>query len=230
MTGVQTCALPICPYEVLATTWLPYEKVQFLKVLEDVFERTYNSGKFFYTLRYLERFYADNIFRLYEAMTRSWLKAGNDRIAVADKALCHFLWDFICHDARVPAPAHRVLKELLSLDMLITFRFRLLPDFLGWQEAPRKDTDRLFREEERLRPYIGNYRFTNWRDIKMRYRIWPVCDRTKEALSCYRHAPAGHAWIISFKDDEGISWQMMAAAADGRQETEATGKDCHGTI
>lgn len=221
---------PCGPYEVLATTWLSYEKVQFLKVLEDVFERTYNSGKFFYTLRYLERFYPDNIFRLYEAMTWSWLKAGNDRIAVADKALCQFLWDFICHDGQIPASAHAVLQELLSLDMLITFRFRLLPDFLGWQEAPRKDTDSLFREETRLRQYTGDYRFTNWRDIKMRYRIWPVSEETKDELSRYCPAPDGVAWIIAARNDEGVSWQMMPAVSPEWEQTEDIRKDCHGTI
>ena len=35
---------PQGPSDVLETTWLPYERVRYMKVFEDVFERTYNSG------------------------------------------------------------------------------------------------------------------------------------------------------------------------------------------
>ena len=41
------------PHEILSTKYMPYCALRFLKVLEDVFEHTYNSGRFVYTLKYL---------------------------------------------------------------------------------------------------------------------------------------------------------------------------------
>ena len=84
---------PQGPYEVLATTWLPYEKVAYLKVLEDVFERTYNSGKFTYLFNWLGRLFAPDYMKLYEALTEEWLVLHNDQKALSDESLRHFL----CH-------------------------------------------------------------------------------------------------------------------------------------
>ena len=38
----------------------------------------------------------------------------------------------------------------------------------------------IFRDEAWLRQFARDYHFTNWRDIKMRYRIWPA----SPALAC----------------------------------------------
>lgn len=215
---------PCGPYEVLETTWLPYEKISFLKVFEDVFERTYNAGKFPYFLRYLEQFYENNVFALYEAMTKDWLQEGCDRIAVADKALCEFLWHFAClhlqEDVRV------VARELLVLDMLVTFHYRVHPDFLHWQELPRSQTDALFRSEEKLRSFVPAYIFTNWRDIKMRYRIWAVSDGMKRELAKYVDVPSGPVWLLTEKTEDGVLWQLLPAGTG--QMTE--GKEHDGTI
>lgn len=80
------------PYEVLATTWLPYDRVQYMKVFEDVFERTYNSGKFTNFFHYLDGFYEDDSFALYSAMTDRWLTEELDQVALSDRKLCQF-WD-----------------------------------------------------------------------------------------------------------------------------------------
>jgi len=49
--GIQYHSKP--PYEVLSTTWLPYEDVRTLKGIEEVVERYYNSLQFESSLRYL---------------------------------------------------------------------------------------------------------------------------------------------------------------------------------
>ena len=41
------------PYEVLATKYLNYKEMRFLKILEEVFNLTANSGRFPFTLAYL---------------------------------------------------------------------------------------------------------------------------------------------------------------------------------
>lgn len=200
---------PCGPYEVLATTWLPYEKVQFLKVFEDVFERTYNSGKFTHVLAYVSRFYDDNVFAFYAAMTEAWLAQGKDRIAVADAALCEFLWHFLTTCTRLDKGTLAVAKELLALDMLTVFSFRWQPSFLGWSEAPRSETDSLFQDEKRMQAYLADYHFTNWRDLKMRYRIWPVSAAAKSELGRTAAVPEGPAWLLAEKKKDGVTWQVI---------------------
>ncbi|MCI1821022.1 MAG: B12-binding domain-containing radical SAM protein [Megasphaera sp.] len=199
---------PCGPYEVLATKWLPYEKIRYLKVFEDVFERIYNSGKFYYTLAYLGRFCHDDYMLLYERITAYWIEEKNDAAAVSDYNLCRFFWRFLCKQAAYQEHL-AVLRELLSLDMLVFFRFRIKPDFLDWQEAERSVTDSLFRCEENMRQYIHEYTFTNWRDIKMRYFLWPVSNETKNELQRYAKMTEGAAYILAEKRRNGVCWQLI---------------------
>lgn len=199
---------PCGPYEVLATQWLPYEQVAFLKVFEDVFERIYNSGKFIYTLNYLDNLAGVDIFSFYEAVTRLWIAEGNDDKSLSDYDLCRFFWRFLVQ--RITDKSKQaILRELLCLDMLTFFRFRIKPDFLNWQEAERSITDELFRDEAYLRRYIRDYSFTNWRDIKMRYRIWPISEETKNVLSGYVPAPVQTAYVLAHKTDAASTWQLI---------------------
>lgn len=83
--------------------------------------------------------------------------------------------------------------------MLTVFSFRLQPSFLGWSEAPRSETDSLFRDEKRMQAYLADYHFTNWRDLKMRYRIWPVSAAAKSELGRTAAVPEGPAWLLAEK-------------------------------
>jgi anaerobic magnesium-protoporphyrin IX monomethyl ester cyclase len=102
-----------------------------------------------------------------------------------------------------------VAKELLALDMLTVFSFRLQPSFLGWSEAPRSETDSLFRDEKRMQVYLADYHFTNWRDLKMRYRIWPVSAAAKSELGRTAAVPEGPAWLLAEKKKDGVTWQVI---------------------
>lgn len=198
---------PQGPYEVLATQWLSYDKVAYLKVFEDVFERLYNSGKFMYTLNYLDRAYTADFFLLYEQLTDQWIAEGNDRLAISDEQVSRFLWRFIQRTCK--PSAQDLLSKLLCLDILTFFRFRQKPDFLDWPEADRVQTDPLWRNEEWLRQYFPDYAFTNWRDIKMRFRIFTVPADLKDELSRYMAVPAGAAYLIGEKTRDGVTWNMI---------------------
>ena len=193
----------------MATTWLPYDKVAYLKVLEDVFERTYNSGKFTYLFAWLGRHYAPDYMKLYEALTDEWLVLHNDQKALSDESLCHFLWHCLTDILDLTGAQQALAKELLALDMLTFFRFRLHPDFLGWCEAPRSRTDAIFRDEAWLQQYVPDYHFTNWRDIKMRYRIWPVSPALKVELRRYGPVPDGEAYLLAEKKKDRASWRVI---------------------
>lgn len=205
---------PQGPYEVLATTWLPYEKVAYLKVFEDVFERTYNAGKFTYLLNWLGRLYAPDYMRLYEALTDEWLVLHNGQKALSDENLCRFLWHCLEGVLDLTAGQKALARELLALDMLTFFRFRLHPDFLGWAEAPRSETDAIFRDEAWLQHYLPEYHFTNWRDVKMRCRIWPLSSAMKEELRRYEDIPDDGAYILAEKKKDRADWCVIPAKGE----------------
>lgn len=210
---------PCGPYEVLATTWFPYERIRYMKVFEDVFERTYNAEKFSYTLAYAETFFKDDYFTLYEYITDAWLAKGYDRIAINDETLCRFLWECIDQILPLTAEAKNVCRELLAFDMLMFFRFRLPVDFLGWHECGREETDGIFREEAWLSGYVPAYHFTSWRDIKMRYRIWRVSQDTLRELRRYQDIPDGDVYILAEKGTDGVTWQAIPIEREHHERT-----------
>lgn len=200
---------PCGPYEVLETTWLPYEKVRYMKVFEDVFERTYNADKFVYVLAFLSDIYQADYFKLYERLTDEWLRLKNDEKALSDEHLCQFLWHCIQDVLMLSAEQQQTARELLILDMLTFFRFRYRLDFLGWEEAPRSETDAIFRDEAWLRQYVPAYTFTSWRDIKMRYRIWRVSKPAMQELQQYTVIPNQAAYILAEKRSHDTTWQII---------------------
>ncbi len=200
---------PCGPYEVLETTWLPYEKVRYMKVFEDVFERTYNADKFVYVLAFLADIYQADYFKLYERLTDEWLRLKNDEKALSDEHLCQFLWHCIQDVLMLSAEQQQTARELLILDMLTFFRFRYRLDFLGWEEAPRSETDAIFRDEAWLRQYVPAYTFTSWRDIKMRYRIWRVSKPAMQELQQYTVIPNQAAYILAEKRSHDTTWQII---------------------
>lgn len=200
---------PCGPYEVLATSWLSYEKIRYLKVFEDVFERVYNGGKFFYLCTYLADLAAPDYYKLYEKMTDMWLSLHYDEIAISDEKLCRFLYTCIQQVLNLTAEQKKIATELLALDMLIFFRFRLKPDFLGWHEANREITDPLFRNEPWMKQFVSHYVFTNWRDIKMRYRIWSVSQETCSILKRYTVVPDGSVLLLAENCKAGVAWQFV---------------------
>lgn len=147
-------------------------------------------------------------------MTDEWLVLHNDQKALSDDTLCRFLGHCLDDILELTADQRALAKELLALDMLTFFRFRLHPDFLGWQPAERSRTDDFFRKEDWLRQYIPHYRFTNWRDLKMRYYIWPVSEAMKAELSRYGTVPDGPAYIIAEKQKERAHWFVIPAKGE----------------
>ena len=62
-------ALDYAPYEVLANDWLTYGDVRKLKILEEVFNQVYNTGRFKFTLQFLITLYNGNAFGFYDELT-----------------------------------------------------------------------------------------------------------------------------------------------------------------
>ena len=82
------------PYEVLSTRYLHYNDMRFLKILEEVFEGTYNSGRFPRTLAYLVKCWRQDAFAFYTELTKWWIKQDMFGIGHKPADIAAALWNF----------------------------------------------------------------------------------------------------------------------------------------
>lgn len=158
------------PYEVLANNYMDYGDIRRLKILEDVFNHLYNSGRFAVTLDWLVAGYNDgDAFGFYNAFTGYWEERKLHLAAHGVKALYRFLVDY-CEEKR-PGQTE-FCRELLRFDALLCDNGNLRPDFLPWDGDQWNDEKNAFwRDETRVRKYLPDYRFTTWRELKKNYHI-----------------------------------------------------------
>ncbi len=156
------------PYEILATNYMPYEELQFLKRMESVFEQTYNTGYFSNTLRYLIERNGAGAFAFYEKLTNWWVGQGHYPQTHNAKGVAKILYDFIleCHPANADA-----LIEILRYDVFVGI-VGWKPEWLRWNtEAIFETVSDFWRNEEKVSQYITNYKFSSWRQIHKNYPI-----------------------------------------------------------
>jgi hypothetical protein len=157
------------PYEVLANEWLTYGEVRKLKILEDVFNQVYNTGRFRYTLDLLIRLQGGNAFHFYQNLSTYWEEKQLHIVAHSAKSLYQYLLDF-CRIYYLDKLT--ICQELLKFDALMSERGSIQPECLTWnQDVWMEEKNEFWRNPNIARHYIPNYSFTTWRDIKKKYRI-----------------------------------------------------------
>lgn len=104
---------PFPPYEILSNKDLSHEDVLFLKKLEDVFEKIYNSQRFILTLKELEKFF-ENPFEMFEKIAEFFDEKNLTFVSVSTREIYNTL--------------HRFFKEKISEDTK-NFDEQLLCDF-----------------------------------------------------------------------------------------------------
>lgn len=157
------------PYEILSNKLLSYKEVRELKVMEEVFNQTYNSGRFRNALAFLVMVFAGDAFHFYNSMARWWKERGLAGVSHSpDRVLSHI----ISFAADMPPTQRRWVAELLKLDVLLDTSRTLRGEQLPWNlERWESQKNRLWRSESMLRRFVPEYHFTNWRDVKRRYPI-----------------------------------------------------------
>ncbi|MBQ8418700.1 MAG: B12-binding domain-containing radical SAM protein [Phascolarctobacterium sp.] len=156
------------PYEILATNYMPYEELQFLKRLESVFEQTYNTGNFPNILRHLIERKGQGAFAFYESLTNWWVGAGHYPQTHNAKGVAKILYDFILANYADEADA---LIEILRYDVFVGIA-GWKPEWLRWNtEAIFDVVSDFWRDEEKVSQYIENYKFSSWRQIHKNYPI-----------------------------------------------------------
>ena len=195
MREYKYVADPLAPYEVLSTHVLPYDDVRFLKYLEDVFERFYNSERFRTTFGYIgqQLIHGEtDAFSYFCDMTRAWLKEGNHKVNLKDIDQIEFLYRFFL------AKGDTIAAELLQYDTLVSYRGKVRSDAVG---LPKQTKDLLqvgeafWRNEEIASTFIPNYTFKEWRKIRQQYVEMTMSRETATYLGI-QHIPEGDFTVI----------------------------------
>ena len=155
------------PYEILSTKYINYEGLRFLKVLEDVFENTYNSGRFKYTLRYLIGLEGD-AFAFYSRLAAWWQARGEYPLGHNARGVTKLLWQFAqeCYSGEFSK-----ICELLRFDILLA-QPGWKPEFLNWHNEELNEKVMAFwRDADKVHGYVPDYNFATWRQIQKKYAI-----------------------------------------------------------
>ena len=157
------------PYEVLSTNYMNYNEMRFLKILEEVFELTANSGRFPFTLAFLtEKAGNGSAFVLYRELTEWYRQKGMAGLGHNVMETAEMLFKYV--EERQTALQFPV-RELLRLDVLQHLpNFR--PDWLKWRTAMNYEKATAFwRNEKLVRKYVPDYSFKNWRTLHKKYAL-----------------------------------------------------------
>lgn len=156
------------PYEILATKYMPYEDMLYLKHLDNILDQTANSGGFKYTLRALLRASGMTAFAFYRQLTQWWVKAGFYPQTHNAKGVAAILKQFIEENY---VEQQTELLEILRFDVFCEIP-QWRPEWLKWQtEAIFDIVSAFWRDEEKVRRYIPAYKFSSWRQI---HKLYPI--------------------------------------------------------
>ncbi len=195
MREYKYVADPLAPYEVLSTHVLPYDDVRFLKYLEDVFERFYNSERFRTTFGYIgqQLIHGEtDAFTYFCDMTRAWLKEGNHKVNLKDIDQIEFLYRFFL------AKGDTIAAELLQYDTLVSYRGKVRSDVVGLPKQTKELLqvgEAFWRNEEIASTFIPNYTFKEWRKIRQQYVEMTMSRETATYLGI-QHIPEGDFTVI----------------------------------
>ena len=157
------------PYEVLSSRALSYCEIRRLKQIEEVFNQTYNSGRFANTLHYMVKVFGESAFDFYEALSNWWEGQGLLGSAHSPDAVLSSLLTF----ANDFSALQRIwVGELLKFDVICSGSQALIGEGLDWnREFGEKGKNEFWRSETAVARYIPDYRFSNWREVKRKYPI-----------------------------------------------------------
>lgn len=163
--------MPMAPYEVLQSDALSYGEIRWFHSFEMVFELYYNAGRCRKTAGYLIReCEGGDAFRLWQKFTDWWESKGFHKIGHSTKNLYGYLRDFALASYGLP---ENLLDNLLRYDALLADGGKIRPENLNWNRLTYQDITADFWKgaPSRVRAYLPDYEFTNWRDVNKKYHI-----------------------------------------------------------
>jgi len=157
------------PYEILATDCVPYEDMQFLKRLENVFDQTGNEGSFKHILNSLIKHSNKKPFEFYSNLTDWWVAKGHYPQNHNTKATAEILAQYI--NEKFNGEELELLLDILRYDVFTNVN-GWEPNWLKWQvQTIFEKTSNFWRNEDLARKFVPNYKFSSWRAIHKNYPI-----------------------------------------------------------
>ena len=138
------------PYEVLATTWISYEEILKLKLVEEVLELHYNSGQFLTGLSLLEQVF-DSPFELYQALGQFYLDRGYKGQNYSRMRRSEIFLEFAL---QVDGDREDLYKQALTYDLYLRENVKSRPTWLsGEDEVDKKQQLRFLRSVDKDKKY-----------------------------------------------------------------------------
>ncbi len=146
------------PYEILYTNDLNYKNMLKLKMIEEMVETYYNSGKATYTLKYIIQFF-NSPFHFYETLAEYWENNNHNAIQHSKMELYTILMNF-SNEYLVDKLSE--IKDLLKFDMFLNDNVKTLPAWLSYKKSSIiEDKIKNFYKEksnvEKYLPELMNY-------------------------------------------------------------------------
>lgn len=151
------------PYEVLSNKFINYAEMRELKIIEDLLEKTYNTGKFKNFLHVaLSNF--SSPFNFYQALGNFVVEKNLALVNHAPKTVIKILGNFIRE--KLPVIWQKSLSEYLRLDVFVSHGIRDDASMTWYSLEFNKEIMNFWRDEKKVKKYLPDYKFVTWREIK----------------------------------------------------------------
>ena len=159
------------PYEVIENKYITSAEMLEIKGIEEALDRTLNSGRFTYTLKYLENYFAEP-FTLYKGFAEFLKCRGRLYQPIAATTLFEYLRDF---SLRIDGINTLELDSFIALDYACSLKNTVMPEFLRNSDVKALDVKLLleqipkfeWKKEYRKRFMVLEGSFPNKKDGKM---------------------------------------------------------------
>lgn len=125
---------PFAPYEILSNKDLSHDDILYLKKIEDVFEKIYNSQRFILSLNELEKYF-ENPFEMFEKITEFFEENNLSFVSVSTKEIFNLLHRFFKNNI---SDDTKKFDELLLSDFYFSEKSELVPTELHYLLLPHK--------------------------------------------------------------------------------------------
>lgn len=151
------------PYEVLSNKFISYAEMRELKIIEDLLEKTYNTGKFKNFLQATLRNFSSP-FRFYQELGKFVVEKNLALVNHAPKTIIKILSDFI--QEKIPRELQKNLLEYLRLDVFVLHAIRDDASMTWYSLKYNQEIMNFWRDENKVKKYLPAYKFVTWREIK----------------------------------------------------------------
>lgn len=135
-------------YEMLFTNDLPFDDVLKLKLVEEMVETYYNSGKAWFTLQYVVPKFPTP-FDFYQKLGFYWEEKEHHKVQHSKMELYCILHEFFSKCKELEGEDN-IWRSFLKFDMLLLDNVRSMPDWLGEDPSEKEKKWDFFNNKERI--------------------------------------------------------------------------------